>query len=252
MKLIEARNVSKTFPIPGGALEAITDISFSVSGGSLVSIVGVSGCGKTTLLKIIAGLLKPTSGEIFIAGKSPGQAAEKLGYIPQDLALLPWLNVRQNVAFPLELASADKDFQDRKNLAVEKALSLVGLLEFQRCWVNQLSGGMKQRIAIARALVSEPTLLLMDEPFRSLDEINRERLNYELLKIWYELQPTILMVTHSLREAVYMSEQIIVLSSRPAKVVDILDVRLGFPRRPEMEIEPEFKALINKLRLAIG
>lgn len=246
MKL-ELQNVRKVFKAGAGDLEALADVSFSVAEGSFVSIVGVSGCGKTTLLKIIASLLKPTSGIISIQGEN-----KRLGYIPQTLALFPWLDVYQNVLFPLELASAETRSENQKKIMAQRALSLVDLLQFQHYSISQLSGGMQQRVAIARAIVAEPRLLLMDEPFRALDEISRERLNCELLRIWSEIRPTTVMVTHSLREAVFLSQQVIVLSPRPGRVVEIFDIDLDCSREAETEGGSKSLDFVNKIRAVIG
>ncbi|MDP2364663.1 MAG: ABC transporter ATP-binding protein, partial [Ignavibacteria bacterium] len=210
-------------------LHVLDEISFNVNAGEFVSVIGPSGCGKTTLLKIISGLIKPTKGDIVIKGNSVDLALKKreFGIVFQNPVLLPWRNARENIELPLEIL----DYKTLKNSS-RRLLEIVGLKDFENFYPKELSGGMQQRVAIARALILEPSILLMDEPFGALDEITRNRMNLELLRIWKEEKVTtsaIVFITHSIPEAVFLSDKIVVLSHRPAKVERIIDVDLPRP-----------------------
>lgn len=220
--IIDIQGLELAFQTKDGTVHALSNIDLSVKSGEFVSLIGPSGCGKTTLLRVIADLEQPTSGHISVNGISPDANREKrgYGYVFQAPALLPWRNVEHNVRLPLEIMGIDKLEQQRR---VEKNLTLVGLSEFARKYPWQLSGGMQQRVSIARALSVEPDLLLMDEPFGALDEITRDFLNVELLRLWEKTGKTIIFVTHSIPEAVLLSTRIVVMSARPGRIIDIID-----------------------------
>ena len=241
--MIEIKNLRKEWKKGDVNLVALEDISLSINKGEVISVIGSSGCGKTTLLKLITGLLSPTNGSISIKedfGKR--KSLKKLSIVFQNPVLLAWRNVKDNVKLPNELNNTEE------NNNVQERIDLVGLKGFEKHYPNELSGGMQQRVAIARALVLNPSLLLMDEPFGSLDEINRNKLNLELLKIWHKLKPTIVFVTHSISEAVFLSDRVVILSERPAKVKEIIEINLPRKRKLEMKETSEFQDYIKCIR----
>ena len=226
------RNIKKEFSSRktdggSGTIVSLGDVSFDVADGEFVSILGPSGCGKTTLLRIIAGLETQTSGDIIVNGETIGGPSPKRGMVFQEYSLFPWKTVIDNVSFGLRMQGVSAPQAREKALGY---LELVGLSEFADSYPNALSGGMKQRVAIARALANEPDILLMDEPFGALDAQTRNNLQNELLRIWKEKKLTILFVTHSVDEAVYLSDKIIVLSERPATIKKEITVDLPKPR----------------------
>jgi NitT/TauT family transport system ATP-binding protein len=236
--LISLRNVKKIYRTGGTELEALGDVSFDIYPKEFVSIVGPSGCGKTTLLKILAGLLPRSSGDI-VVDKEAFDISREVGFVFQKPLLLHWRKILDNVLLPIEILK-----KDRKAM-VERArylLALVGLEGFEDRYPVELSGGMQQRVSIARALIHDPKLLLMDEPFGALDAITRERLNLELLRIWQETGKTILFVTHGINEAVFLSDRVIVLSARPSRMIASLDIELPRPRSQEVRVEEKFGA----------
>lgn len=244
--MIEIRKLRKIFRNASeGELEVLREVSFSAEKGAITSVVGVNGCGKTTILKIIAGVVEPTNGHIFIDGVNIKNTSNKvkIGYIPQKLALFPWLTAYRNVVFPLELSSSHMTDVGQRRETAERMLRMVDLGDFRDYFIAQLSGGMQQKLAIARGLVTNPDLLLMDEPFGSLDVISRSYLNSELLRIWKELRPTIILVTHDPREAIKLSKRVIVLSSRPATVRDVIEVPFSYPRKEDSE----FTVLVDRV-----
>lgn len=243
--VIEIKNVSKEFFIHKEKLEVLRDISFCVEENNFISIVGPSGCGKTTLLKLIGCLMNVTSGEIFITGNASGLALGRhvFGFVFQEPALLAWRTARKNVELPGEILN-NKEIIARSRYM----LQLVGLEGFDSAFPRELSEGMKARIAIARALSFEPSILLMDEPFGALDEITRDRMNLELLRIWKEVKHTIIFVTHSTSEAIFLSDKIVVLSKRPGRIMEILDVRLPRPREANLRYTDEFLRLAKRIR----
>jgi len=242
--VVNVRKIIKYY----GKLHVLDKISFNVEEGKFVSIIGPSGCGKTTLLKILGSLIKPTKGEVKVRNNDIKIALEKreFGFVFQNPVLLPWRTVLQNVQLPLEILGK-KDSQK----IPKKLLKVVGLEGFENFYPNELSGGMQQRVAIARALTFEPSILLMDEPFGALDEITRNHMNLELLRMWEEEKTTIssiIFVTHSVPEAVFLSDKVIVLSKRPAKIEKIVDINLPRPRKIEMKYSKKYIKLIEWLR----
>jgi NitT/TauT family transport system ATP-binding protein len=246
---ISLEHVSKVFEAGSGSVQAVSDVSLAVRPGEFVSLLGPSGCGKSTLLRITAGLEPPSSGEVRVAGGPPVEAQrnKRLGMVFQQAALMPWRTVAANVALPLEVNRRNGPADDQAH-RIPELLELVGLADFARAYPHQLSGGMQQRVAIARALVFDPEILLMDEPFGALDEITRDQMRYELLRIWGTARKTVLFVTHSIPEAIVLSDRVVVMSARPGMVREVLTVDLPRPRDERLESSPEFLALADHLK----
>lgn len=247
---ILARGVAKTFLGTNGSIEALREISLAVERGAFVSLIGPSGCGKSTLLRMIGGLLEPTAGAIAIDGLPPRVAQEQksLGFVFQDPALLPWLNVVQNIELSLRINSRANRPRPR---GTDDLLDLVGLQRFRHAYPHQLSGGMQQRVAIARALVHYPSILLMDEPFGALDEITRDHMRFELLRIWNRTNKTILFVTHSIPEAIVLSDVVVALAGQPGQVRAVVKINLPRPRDTAIERSPDFHDYAAELRSAL-
>ena len=235
--LVSAQQLFKRFE---GGIEALAGIDLKIGGGEFVSIVGPSGCGKSTLLRLIAGLISPTSGTLTIDDQSPVEARssrQDLAYVFQDATLLPWRTVEKNVALPLELR---RQSRSQAALLVAQILELVGLKDFSRSYPWQLSGGMRMRVSLARALVTRPGLLLLDEPFGALDEITRQRLNEEVLRLWEQDRWTGIFITHNVYEAVFLSQRVLVMSARPGRLLADIAVPFAHPRNPELRAASEF------------
>jgi NitT/TauT family transport system ATP-binding protein len=248
--IIDIRDLGLRFATGDTPVQALIDINLQVRAGEFVTLIGPSGCGKTTLLRIIADLDQPTSGQALVNGVSPKEARlnRAYGYVFQAAALYPWRNVQRNVELPHEIVGADKE----KRAAIAKQyLDLVGLQGFERKFPWQLSGGMQQRVSIARALSFDPALLLMDEPFGALDEITRDRMNEELLRIWEKTKKTVIFVTHSIDEAVLLSTRIVVMSARPGRIVEEIESPLPLNRTLETRETPEAIALAHRVRLGL-
>jgi NitT/TauT family transport system ATP-binding protein len=243
--VIEARNLGLSFETQDGPVQALSEISLSVSEGEFISLIGPSGCGKTTLLRAIANLETPTSGSLTVNGMSAEAArlARAYGYVFQAPALLPWRSVKDNVKLPLEIMGLD-DVAGR----VSRNLDLVKLNGFEQKFPWQLSGGMQQRVSIARALAFDPKLLLMDEPFGALDEIVRDKLNQQLLELWARTKKTVVFVTHSIPEAVFLSTKIVVMSPRPGRIIDVIDVDLPSVRNLEIRETSAFLKIAHRVR----
>jgi NitT/TauT family transport system ATP-binding protein len=248
--VVDARNVSLTFGSGDAQTIALSDVNLAIRRGEFVSLIGPSGCGKTTLLRTIADLEQPTGGSLLVNGQSPAQARREraYGYVFQAPALYPWRSVARNVMLPLEImgvAPAERRARAARNL------ELVGLSEFAGRFPWQLSGGMQQRASIARALSFEPALLLMDEPFGALDEITRDGLNVHLLELWQRTGMTVVFVTHSIPEAVYLSTRIVVMSPRPGRIIDIVSNDMGAQRPLDIRETPEFLHVAHAVRSAL-
>ena len=242
---VSLQKVGKTFA--KGEVTALQEIELDVQPGEFISLIGPSGCGKSTLLRIIGDLIQPSSGQVLVNGKSAHQARldHDYGIVFQDSVLFDWRTVAKNVALPLELLGWDRT---RRKARVDEMLGLVELHGFGDHHPWQLSGGMQMRVAIARALAFEPPLLLMDEPFGALDEMTRERLNIELLEIWRRMQSTIVFVTHSISEAVFLSTRVVVMSPRPGRVAGTVDIDLPQPRTNDTREDPHFFELVTEVR----
>lgn len=238
--LLTLDRIAKRFP---NGVEALRDASFSVGPGEFVSLVGPSGCGKSTALRLIAGLTAASAGSIRWQGAPP-----TLGFVFQDAALMPWASVESNVRLPLELANLD---EAKIKPRVSETLDLVGLAAFAKSYPRELSGGMKMRVSIARALAAEPAVLLMDEPFAALDELTRERLNDELRELWAAKKLTIIFVTHSIYESVYLSSRILVMSPRPGRVVTDIPMSEPIARDPDFRTMPAYGERCRAVRAAL-
>jgi NitT/TauT family transport system ATP-binding protein len=245
--VIDIRDLSLTFQTSDGPVYALSKASLQVAKGEFVSFIGPSGCGKTTLLRVIADLEKPTDGDIAVNGVSPEEARLKrqYGYVFQAPALYPWRNVERNVMLPLEVFGLSRE---ERQARAAKYLAMVNLSGFEKKYPWQLSGGMQQRVSIARALCFDPDLLLMDEPFGALDEIVRDTLNEQLLKLWAATKKTVVFVTHSIPEAVFLSTRIVVMSPRPGRIIDVIDCDLGSERPLEIRETPAFLRIAHRVR----
>ena len=247
---VDMRDVSLTFETADGKVEALAGVNLQIADGEFVSFIGPSGCGKTTLLRLIADLERPTFGMLRVNGLSAGEARQRraYGYIFQAPALYPWRTIEKNVMLPLEVMGFS--YRERRERA-NRYLALVNLSGFERKFPWQLSGGMQQRASIARALSFDPALLLMDEPFGALDEIVRDHLNEQLLRLWDKTGKTVVFVTHSIPEAVFLSTRIVVMSPRPGRIIDIIDCNFPHERTLEIREMPEFVKVAQRVRMGL-
>jgi NitT/TauT family transport system ATP-binding protein len=247
--VISLRNVSKEFPLSRGrSLLAVSDVNLDVAAGEFVAIIGPSGCGKSTLLRLVGSLETASRGTVEVNGRKPVElaAAHRLGVAFQDHALLPWLNSWDNIALPFHVAGIRPDKE-----RIAELISLVGMAGFEKARPKQLSGGMRQRVAIARALALNPDVLLLDEPFGALDAVTRRQMNQELQRIWSAQQHTTILVTHSVDEAVFLADRVVVLTERPGRVKLVKDVGFERPRTKELITTREFHAMADELTLAL-
>jgi NitT/TauT family transport system ATP-binding protein len=239
-------SVSLTYRSRGqGEVTALEEMNLDVSDNEFITIVGQSGCGKSTLLRLVSGLLAPTTGNIELAGRPVIGPRSDVGIVFQSAVLLPWRTVLENVLLPIEFLKLDTRKYEAR---ARELLALVGLKGFESAYPRALSGGMQQRVSISRALVSDPRILLMDEPFGALDAMTREELSFELLRIWDERKKTVLFVTHSIPEAVLLANRVVVMTPRPARVAKIIEVNLPRPRTLEMEFSDEFRKSTDEIR----
>jgi NitT/TauT family transport system ATP-binding protein len=246
---IEVKDLTKVYASQDGPVQALSQVSFSVADAEFVTIVGHSGCGKSTLLKIVAGLMPASSGAVTVRGRAVAAPLPDVGMVFQRPVLLKWRTIFDNVMLPIEMLHLPRQRGTQRALDL---LKLAGLIDFRHHYPAQLSGGMQQRAAICRALVHDPSLLLMDEPFGALDLMTREEMNFELLRIWSERRKTTLLVTHSISEAVFLADRVIVMTPRPGMVAEIVDVSLPRPRMPETKLDPRFAACVQAIGRKIG
>ena len=246
---IVIQNLSVIYKDDGtrGETVALQDVNLDIKKGEFVSLVGPSGCGKTTLLRVIADLIPATSGDVFISGLTPREARleKRFGIVFQNPVLMDWRTIRRNVCLPLELLKLPKQQRTKK---VTEMLDIVGLQEFGHHYPRELSGGMQQRVGIARALAIDPRILLMDEPFSALDEFTKEKLHEDLLRIWRKTNKTIIFVTHNIQEAVFLSDRVVVFSPHPGRVTSVVDITIPRPRTLSMKNTAEFTELVAKVR----
>jgi NitT/TauT family transport system ATP-binding protein len=247
---IRVRDLDKTYSSHReGAVKALTGINFDAREGEFICVVGPSGCGKSTLLKIIAGIVSATSGELAINGAAPSDAATKIGLVFQAPVLLPWRTVLENTLLPAEVYGLDRKKAEGR---AADLLKMAGLDGFANSYPSELSGGMQQRCSITRALLPDPALLLMDEPFGALDAMTRDTMNLELQRIWLESHKTVFLITHSIPEAVFLADRVLVMSPRPGRILDEVKIDLPRPRDLDVTLAPEFAAAVRRIRGHLG
>jgi NitT/TauT family transport system ATP-binding protein len=248
---VACEHVGVRFTTERGTVTALNDVSLNVEDGAFLTMLGPSGCGKSTLLRVVADLIEPSNGALRVLGRSAreARASRELGFVFQDPALLAWRTVLANVELPLEVGGGAAIAGHAAS--PRELIELVGLKGWENAYPHELSGGMRQRVAIARALVTRPRLLLMDEPFGALDEITRDRLNEELLRVWQRTRTTILFVTHSLYEAAFLGQKVLMLAANPGRVREIVPVDLPYPRLLSLRETPEFVRLVAHLRAVL-
>ncbi len=243
--LIEIKDLGITYQVKDGLCHAIERVDFNAREGEFITIVGPSGCGKTTVLKAVAGLLKPSTGSIRIGGELVEGVNPSIGIVFQQPTLMAWRTIIQNIMLQVEVRHLNKDIHFKRAMEL---IQLTGLSGFENKWPYQLSGGMQQRASLCRALIHDPPLLLMDEPFGALDALTREMMNLELQRIWLEKKKTVLFITHSVQEAVFLGDKVIVLSPRPAVILDTVTLNLRRPRELSTMVKPEFATIVGHIR----
>jgi NitT/TauT family transport system ATP-binding protein len=247
--IMKVERASHSYVGKNGRIDALADLTFQVETGEFLCLVGQSGCGKSTLLRLMAGLLSPTAGQVSLRGQPLSAPRRGIGIVFQKANLMPWRSVLDNVSLPLELNGMSAKERDRR---AHQLVALVGLADFSHVLPRDLSGGMEQRVAIGRALASDPEILLLDEPFGALDAMTRERMAMELLRIWKASGKTIVMVTHNIPEALLLADRVLVLSPRPGRLRSITPVPFPRPRDPALQYSPDFAHLAGKIRKEIG
>ena len=245
---VQIKNVSVRFGSKGRMTEAASRVSLEVKPGEFVSIIGPSGCGKSTLLNIVAGFIKPSEGEALLDGQAIGGPGADRGVVFQQYSLFPWMTVRKNVEFGLKMKGLG---QSQRETAARSLLGMAGLLAFENHYPDQLSGGMKQRVGIVRALATSPQVMLMDEPFGALDSQTRTVMQEILTNMWQQLQLSVLFITHDIEEAIFLSEKVYVMTARPGRIKAEIPIPLPRPRTPEMTASPTFQALVRQLKALI-
>jgi NitT/TauT family transport system ATP-binding protein len=240
-------NVSMQFQTPNGLLEVVRDMSFAINQGDFISLVGPSGCGKTTLMNMAAGFVKPTSGKVLLDGKEIEGPGPDRGVMFQEYGVFPWLTVEQNIAFGLELKISSKVGAAEKKEIVERYLKLMGLQDFRKAFPKTLSGGMRQRLALARTYAVHPEFVLMDEPFGALDAQTRSAMHDLLLEVLHAEGKTVMLITHSVEEAVYLSNKVLVISARPSRIREVIDIPFSYPRHRSLQETPEFNTLRSRI-----
>jgi len=246
--ILIVQNLGVTFDSPEGGLGALDDVSFQVCPGEFVCLVGQSGCGKSTLVRVLAGLLPPTRGQVILRGEVLNGPSADVGVVFQKPNLMPWRSVLQNITLPLEVQGVNRASAQARAQAL---IDLVGLSGFEHSRPHELSGGMAQRVAIARALIYDPEILLLDEPFGALDMLTRERMNLELQRIWQQRRKTVLMVTHDIQEAAFLSDRVLVMSTRPGQITADIEIGLPHPRNIEVLYDKLFLHCVRQIREAI-
>jgi len=247
--VISARGLAKSYKGRGEPVPALVDVDFSVTEGEFVAVVGPSGCGKSTLLKIMAGLIDYSGGEARFKDAPIAGPRREIGVVFQSPVLFPWRTVLDNVMLPAEVQALDRTSQER---VARDLLALVGLDGFEQRYPWELSGGMQQRVAIVRALVNDPAILLMDEPFGALDAMTREMMNLELQRIWLERRKTVLFITHSIAEAVFLADRVLVMTPRPGRIMDVLEVDIARPRALDVVNTPQFGTYARRIRSGLN
>jgi NitT/TauT family transport system ATP-binding protein len=247
---IKVENVDVTYGVGGAEpVKALSGINLEVPDGAFVSLVGPSGCGKSTLLKVVADLMAPTRGAVTVGGAPPRNLrhAGRIGLVFQQANLMPWLKVTDNIALLRDLVAGRGGAARDSDTSIADLVRTVGLAGFEAKYPHQLSGGMQQRVALARALALDPAVLLMDEPFAALDEITRDRMAFELMRLWHHYRKTVLFVTHSLAEAVFLSDRVVLMSARPGRIHQVLDIDLPRPRDRETRLTDRFHQIVSEL-----
>ncbi len=248
--MISVSGLNKSYATRDGeAIFALSEVNLEITRGEFLTVVGPSGCGKTTLLKILAGILQKSSGSVLVNGNPIEGPSRQLGVVFQEPLLLPWRNILENIMVPIEIQGRDRE---TSMVNARQLLQLVGLSGFEQKYPRELSGGMQQRVGIARALIHDPDFLLMDEPFGALDAMTREQMNLELLDIWAAKKKTVLLVTHSIAEAVFLADRIVVMSPRPGRISEIIDVDLPRPRHLNMINSDDFGKYVKRVRAYFG
>ncbi len=247
--ILEIQHLNKDFG-KNKELKVLQNISLKVYENEFVSILGPSGSGKSTLLRLVAGLIKPSNGQILFKNKVVQETPDEVAIVFQDANLMPWRTVNQNITLPLEICGLNDQKENQEK--VSKIIDLVGLNDFEKAYPANLSGGMAQRVSLARALIQTPDMLLLDEPFGALDAITREKMGEELLRIWQKQKQTILMITHSIQEAIFLSDRVIVLSNIPAKIILDIDIKFSRPRTSDIRYTQQFGEYVKKIYQAIA